>query len=504
MLRPWEFKFPLKRDSDTSIQSQIIQAIVEEIRRGRLPPGAALPGTRQMADRLGVNRKTVVLAYEELVAQGWLATQGKRGTFVSPALPTLDRQALVLRGNSPHAPSSPGYRLYGEPLLFKESPGHRGVIEFRDGVPDTRLIPFDILSRAFRHALVTSARANRLGYDDPRGSFVLRRAIASMLNMERGLNADEGNICVVRGSQMGIFLAARILVRPGDHVVLEHLSYPPARAAFQACGAAVLGVGQDHNGMLMDELEALCRRHHVRAVYTTPHHQFPTTAMMSAERRMKLLMLAEQFGFAIIEDDYDHEFHFSHRPILPLASADRGGKVIYIGSLSKVLAPGLRVGYVVAHSEVINHCAAEIMLIDRQGNSVTELAVAELMTSGELRRHIRRTMKIYEERRNLVADLMRRELAGLVQFDPPEGGLAFWLRLAEGLDVETFAREALAERALVLPGPLFSDGAQPAHAIRLGFGNLDKQELADGVARLKRALARQGLGHGALRQDHGC
>ncbi len=431
-----------------------------------------------------------MLAYDELIAQGWLITEGKRGTFVSPKIPVIDNKinhAISLSASV----TLPQYKLYGAPLALSEQAPSKQVIHFGDGIPDTRLIPFEIISRAFRHALIVSSRANRLTYDDPRGARVLREAVVSMVNLERGLNTGVDNICITRGSQMGIFLAARILVRPGDYVVLENLSYPPAREAFKACGAMVLGVGQDGQGMRMDELEDICRQHRVRAVYVTPHHQFPTTVMMTADRRLKLLMLADQYDFAIVEDDYDHEFHFSHHPVLPLASMDRWGRVIYVGSFSKVLAPGLRIGYLVAPIDVINRCASEIMLIDRQGNAVTELAVAELLRTGELKRHIRRTLKVYDERRQIVADLVRKELGAFVQFNLPEGGLALWLRININFDIKALVCATEREMVHILPGALFSDTDEVVHAIRLGFGNLDHGELVVGVERLRRVLSKQ-------------
>lgn len=381
-------------------------------------------------------------------------------------------------------------RLYGEPLHWDED-GRRGKnhIDFNDGVPDTRLIPYDVLSRAFRHALVTTARTNQLGYGDPRGSLLLRQALTRMLNMERGLDTSPEGLCLVRGSQMGIFLAARILVRPGDCVAFEMLSYGPAREAFLACGASVFVVEQDEHGLVPQSLERLCREHRIRAVYVTPHHQFPTTVMMPVERRLRLLMLAEQFGFVIVEDDYDHEFHFDHRPMLPLASGDRDGKVIYIGSLSKVLAPGLRVGYLAASPDIVNRCAAEILLIDRQGNAVTELAVAELMDSGELKRHIRRALRIYEQRRKSAAAAIRAELSSWLDFDLPTGGLAFWLRLADGIDPDALAEEALNHRVRILPGTQFSIGKTVASGVRLGFASLDEATFNTGLRRLKVALA---------------
>lgn len=247
-------------------------------------------------------------------------------------------------------------------------------------------------------------------------------------------------------------------------------------------------MGLDQNGINVNELEALCKKYPISAIYVTPHHQFPTTVMMTAERRLKLLMLAEQYDFVIVEDDYDHEFHFHHHPVFPLASSNHAGRVIYVGSLSKVLAPGLRVGYLVASKEIINQCASEVMLIDRQGNSVTELAVAALLESGEIKRHIRRTLKVYNERRNVLIDLLRNELGEFINFDSPNGGLAIWLRLNDGIEISKLVQNALLEKVKILPGSLFCESQHHINGIRLGFGSLNTNELTTGIHRLQRAF----------------
>ncbi len=482
MLRNWKLLLKPTRDADESMHARIVRAIADDIRSGRLTPGSALPGSRVLAQDLGVNRKTVVLAYDELAALGWIDTEPKRGSFVSSRLPSRD----TARPREDEPAFEAGLANDGVALgraAMRATDADAPSRAFGDGTPDTRRVAVDALSRAFRHALAAT-RANPLGYGDPRGEPALREAIAAMLRAERALTVTADNICVVRGSQMGIFLAARLLVRPGDTVAFESLSYPPARAAFLSCGASLASVELDEHGLVPESLDALCRRTPVRAVFTTPHHQFPTTVTLPADRRLKLLDLSRRHGFMIVEDDYDPEFHFTHNPVFPLASMAAPERVFFIGSLSKVLAPGLRIGFVVASKAVIERCAAQVMLIDRQGNALTELACAELMASGELRRHIRRAVKTYAQRRDLCATLVERCFGDDVRFTLPAGGLALWLRFAERLPVPAFVARAADAGIPLLAGRRFTERDEDVQAIRLGYGNLDERELRATFRRL--------------------
>jgi GntR family transcriptional regulator / MocR family aminotransferase len=487
MLRPWALKIILNRGSGQQVYMQLANALIEEIRSGRLTPGSALPGSRELADMVGINRKTAVQAYEELCAQGWLTSERARGTFVSVQLPAIetpsDRSAGALL---PHVPD---FRLpRTPPALPPWRPTPVGTLTFDDGLPDARLIPVDVLGRAWRNALGSAARLNRLGYGDPRGTLALRQAVALMLNADRAVPCTADHVCIVRGSQMGIYLAARLLVVAGDTVVMERLSYPPAREAFRAAGAEIAPVRLDEQGMRLDELEALCRRCRVRAVYVTPHHQFPTTVVLTPQRRLHLLALAEQFGFAIVEDDYDHEFHFARRPMLPLISADRWGKVVYIGSLSKLLSPSLRIGYIAAPSLLVERAAAEVMTIDRQGDPVIEQVVAEAMRDGTLQRHTRKALRVYAERRQVFAESLRSALSGQVAFDLPDGGLAVWVRFAQGTDLEDLVAKARVRQVSFLPGSAYAMEPMQIPAARLGFGSLNPAELGVAVRRLAAAM----------------
>jgi GntR family transcriptional regulator / MocR family aminotransferase len=488
MLRPWDLKIVLRKDAKAAVFLQIAHAIIDEIKLGRLAPGTALPGSRELAESLKINRKTVIQAYAELEAQGWVTSERTRGTFVSAHLPEVSGKETRRGGKIPERPD---FRLVGTapniPLVLPA----KNVLVFDDGAPDTRQIPVDALARAYRNALSQRVGRGRLGYGDPRGGAELRAALSSMLNIDRGLITTADNVCVTRGSQMAIYLAARILAGPGDTVVMEDLSYPPAREAFRFAGAEVVPVPLDAQGMKVDELEKICRKKRVRAVYVTPHHQFPTTVLMKPDRRMRLLSLAAQFGFAIVEDDYDHEFHFAHQPMLPLASADVSGKVVYIGSLSKILSPSLRMGYLVGPKSFIDRAASEIMMIDRQGDPATEGAVAELIDSGELHRHTRKVMKLYGERRDYFAGLLKSLFAARIEFTVPDGGLAFWVRFKDS-DLDQLAAAAARHGVTILPASAFTTMPRPVHAARLGFASMDLSELKKATQRLRAALDDRG------------
>jgi GntR family transcriptional regulator/MocR family aminotransferase len=337
--------------------------------------------------------------------------------------------------------------------------------------------------------LLEGSRRNNLGYGDPRGSRNLRQAVADMLNADRGLNCTADNICITRGSQMGIYLAARLLAQPGDTVAIEALSYPPAREAFRAAGATIISVGLDEQGMKIEELEAACKQHSVRAVYVTPHHQFPTTVVMPPERRIRLQALAEQYHFAIVEDDYDHEFHFTHRPMLPLASVQGWGNLLYIGSLSKLLSPSLRIGYIAGAPAVISRAAAEIMMIDRQGDPVTEAAAADIMTSGALKSHTRKVLRIYAQRRECLAESLSAKLGPLVDVTLPQGGLALWVNFAPQISLAALAPALAARKIALTPGQAFATNGARTNGARLGFGSMNESELQEAVTRLQRALA---------------
>ena len=484
----WEVTFVLERRHGVPLFQQIARAVTTDIRRGRLRPGDALPGTRTVARALGVQRLTVVAAFDELVAEGWIVNAPARGAFVSDDLPDPAPRRSAGSEQLAQMAERPSFSLL--PAPEPERPYHvpPGSLLFAPSRPDVRLVPGTVIGRAVRRAMSQRSGA-LLSYGPSEGHPRLRQAVSTMLASTRGLAARPDNVCITRGSQMALALLSKALLRRGDIVVVEQLGYRSAWEAFRLVGANVVGVPVDNDGMDIDSLERVIAQQRVRAVYVTPHHQFPTTVTMSAGRRLRLMDLARTHRFAIIEDDYDHEFHYDGRPVLPLASADRFGVVIYVGTFSKVLAPALRLGYVVAPIPLIERVAAHRSLIDTQGDQVLEYAIAELLEEGEIQRHIRRVRREYHARRDTLVEALRHRLGTRVTFDVPAGGIALWLRVAKGLDVEQWAARARDRGAIMVTGAAFTLDGKPRPFARLGFAALNRKELEEGV-RLLAAAAR--------------
>lgn len=489
MLRPWILEVELTRNSTVSLHAQISNKIIEEIQQGRFEIGTALPGTRELAIKLGVNRKTVTQAYEELIAQGWLATQSKRGTFVAQRFLTANHSAKPIK----KLDFAFKNKTVIETKPFANIKMDRDYVQFGDGSSDSRLISLNVLSRAMRHALISTIRSNKMDYNEPKGVLILRQAILQMLNMSRGLHADIENVCMIRGRQMGCFLVGRALIRTSDVVVMEQLCDQLAAEAFKSCGAKIETIALTSEGIDLDALDSLCKKMKIRAVYISPHYQIPTTVSMPMVNRRRLLALAELYDFLIIEDDHDFEFYYSNKPIMPIASLDKPNRVIYIGSLSNTISSALRVGFVVASREIIKHFSNEISMIDRQGNIVTELAIAELLQTGEINRHTLKIAKIYNERRAFITKLIRSELSEYVDFKMPDGGLALWLIVNKKINMQTLQKDAEIEQVRIITGANYSLSGLSVSAIRLGFAKLNNDETSLGIKRLKKAFERQKL-----------
>jgi GntR family transcriptional regulator/MocR family aminotransferase len=480
-MRRWELAVTFDKSGPEPLFLQLVTSLAEDIRRGRLVPGEALPGSRELAARLGASRNTVIAAYAELVAEGLLFATRGGGTFVA------QREANLEHGSA--ASGALGYSLGtpGPSLVPAPRPPRAGALSLVAS-PDPRVFPARALARAFGNALAPRVLA-RLAHSDPRGDPALRAGLAAMLSRTRGFALTPDFVLVTRGIVQGIDFAARALVRPGDVVAVEALGYPPAWNALRLAGARLVPVPLDSGGLDVAALEALASREPIRAVLVTPHHQFPTSAVMSRARRSRLAALAARHRFVILEDDDDHEFHYEGKPLPPIAAAEGFSNTIYIGSLANLLPPGISAGFVLAPPAVLERLVGLRLASAAEGDAAVERAIAGLFEDGELVRHARRMRRTYASRRDALVAALQTHLRGALQFNVPDGGMAIWARVDDAIDVDAWASAGESEGVLFAPAHRFAFAGRAQPFLRLGFTSLNESELAEAAHRMGRALA---------------
>ena len=483
----WTSTLFLDPQSREPVYLQIAHALMQEIHRGRFRPGDPLPGYRTLAEQLGVSRNTVMSAYHELKAEGWVEAKARESSVVAAAPPERLPPGLADAAPGSPSPQAIGFDLGG--ALGGDSPGpDRGLFRVGTGIPDPRLLPGAELARAYRRALTLHGNL-ALTLEDSQGHPKLREALARMLTETRGIPSTPGRILVTRGSQMAAFLTAQALFRPGDVVAVEALGDRRAWEAFAHAGARCLPLPVDADGLDLEALETLLATTRLRAVLVSPRRQYPTLAILSPERRARLLGLAVTHRFAILEADQDGEFQFEGRGLAPLASQDPAGVVVHLGTLSKIFSPGLRLGFVHGPELLIQRMKQLRLVFDRQGDMVLERAMAELMDDGEIQRHLNRMHLIYRKRRDAACAALTQQLGDRVAFTVPPGGLALWIQTRGNLDVDAWAAKALERGVAFHPGRQFAFTAGAVPGLRLGFANHDEAELEEVARRLAAALA---------------
>jgi GntR family transcriptional regulator/MocR family aminotransferase len=479
----------IDKDSVQPVYLQIANQLMVFIKEGNLQAGHRLPSTRQMADWLLVHRKTVIQAYDELLAQGWLESRTGSGTYVAKHLPEIHPRSLLNGAAKSINPAhTAGFEFDAAPHLDKPVVYSKHKYHLDDGFPDSRLAPLEELGRAYRSQLLTGNPYVRLGYGDTQGSLWLRQVLADYLNDTRGLKVTSDNILITRGTVMGLYLSCTAFLQPGDIAVVGELNYNGANMNFLQAGAKLLKIPVDEHGIVVEALADICRTQRVRIVYVTSHHFYPTTTALRADRRIELLRLAEQYGFIIFEDDYDYDFHYLSKPLLPLASADKAGMVLYCGSFTKSISPAFRVGYVVASENVIRHLAQLRRIIDRQGDNMLENAIAELLQNGIIQRYLRKSMRIYRQRRDVFCELLKNNLGEYIQFQVPVGGMAVWTHFDPSIDLNVIAQKALQHELFFSPGFRNDEISPVLNATRLGFASSTPQELEVCVEILRKVL----------------
>ncbi|GGH27625.1 PLP-dependent aminotransferase family protein [Sphingobacterium alkalisoli] len=465
---------------------QLSEKIMQLIKDGQLSHRQKLPSTRLLAAQLNINRLTVGKAYDELSLQGWLDAKVGSGTFVSAD--TTTGQGIDWSGGQESSAVTgtdvPIHKYISVPHVTE----HHGL-HLDDGFPDPRITPLKEFQRCCHNQLNRSGLYEKFGrYTPPQGSAYYRETLSKYLHETRALPTSEEQILSVSGTVMALHLIAQTLLRPNDVVALGIPTWGRAEQNFRHAGANVRGISVDEQGIIVEEFEQLLQNCPIKMLYLTPHHHYPTTVTLSLDRRLRLLELAHRYGFWIVEDDYDFDFHFALRPILPLASADRHGHVIYCGSFSKSLSPAFRNGYVVASDKVIYELAKLRSIVDRQGNPVIDHAFADLIEDGTMQRFHRKALTIYRKRRDFLCEMLDSEFSGLVQYNKPQGGLAVWTQFDAAFPVDEIAAKAFVKGLYISDGRAHRYPGYAQNAIRLGFASCTEEEIAASLRMLKSVM----------------
>jgi GntR family transcriptional regulator/MocR family aminotransferase len=479
-------RIPIDRQRPLALYQQIESHLRRTIASGALAPGARLPATRALARDLGVNRLTVETAYDELEADGLVAGRAGSGTYVLAAPPAPPSRAHP-------EPAWPAWQLdlagRSRPIAGEE-PRPARAISLAEGRGDPALYPVDELRRVLQ-AVMRRDRGLALEYGPAEGQPGLRRTIAELL-ASQGLPARAEDVLVTAGSQQALALAALLLARAGDTVLVERPTYSGALELFRALGLQVVGIPTDADGMRTEELEPLLLRHHPRLIYTIPTFHNPTGTCLPAGRRRELLALADRHNVAVLEDDFVGDLRYDGRAQAPLKAWDRGGRVLYAGTFSKMLAPGLRLGFLLADGPVHAALVERKRLLDVSTSNVLQRAVEAYVTVGRYRSHLRRTVRLYRRRRDALVQALGRHLPAL-ELVPPRGGLFVWARLPAGPSCRRLLPAAHEAGVDFAPGyRFFPDPKDGEGFLRLNFAAHEPAVLEEGVRRLARAVRRVG------------
>jgi len=480
----------LDKTSGEALFTQLYGAIKTAILQGAMAPGMQLPPSRTLARHLGVSRQTVVNAYEQLTAEGYLDCCVGRGSFVSEGLPprrprTAHRQPDPAIGIRPL--SSRG-RLFIEPALrmgTQDGPPKA----FRSGMAALEAFPFDTWARL-------EARCWRkphapLGYSDPAGFMPLRELLSAHLRVTRGIRCDPEQVIITSGAQQAVHLTGQLLLNPGDKVWVENPGYRGARLALRAAGAELVPVPVDADGLRVEDGLAAAPR--ARLAYVTPSHQYPLGVTMGLPRRLALLDWAERHQAWIIEDDYDSEYRYTGPMLASLQSLDRAGSVLYIGTLSKSLFPGLRLGYLVVPPALVDAFRQGKSAVDRMSPVMPQAVLTEFIAGGHFHRQIKRTRELYDERRRVLLQELQRQLGTAMTAGPSNAGLQLAVAFRDHrIDDQAFAKAAAAKDIEVRALSSFyaadeRNASLPAEAsgLLLGFACVPTRHMRPGVGVLK-------------------
>jgi GntR family transcriptional regulator/MocR family aminotransferase len=470
-----------------SVYTQVSQQIINAIQRRYLAKGTMLPGTRVLGQLLKIHRNTAVAIYEELASQGWVEIIPNKGTFVlDPTKQTSNIKATSQKIHQAYTYSkTTGFPFQTSFNLASTTQLTNAKYTINDGKPDLRLHPVHEFTRWYSAAMKRKTLINKWNRPNESPHSLFQIQLCNYLNATRGFHINPNNLINTRSTEMSLYIVSQLLIKQNDVVLVGHLSNYASNMIFQQAGASIKTIPVDENGLDVDYIRKHFVKKSIRCVYVCAHRDYPTTVTLSAERRLELLKLAKAYGFAIIEDDYDYGFQFEGSAMLPMASSDANGMVIYLGKLGRSLFPSFQTGFVVAPENLISEANNYLQLLDKQGDLIQEQMLSELIHEGEIYRLMKKNIVVYRQRRDCLCNLLTAYFSEIAHWKIPSGGLAIWLEFQPSISLVKLAEEA-EKNDLFLPKTILYQDKNTC-AIRFGFGHLDLEEIESVIKKLKTA-----------------
>ncbi|MEP0176509.1 MAG: PLP-dependent aminotransferase family protein [Paraglaciecola sp.] len=470
-------------DNGTPKYLQLAESVKQNIRKGNLLPGDTLPSVKSFSDDLHVNRHTIMKAFAELIAEGWVESKQRVGYKVGGNIP-IEGSQKPLKSDAKQPKFK--YRLVRSGPSIDYPPATQYEYNFSGGQPDLFKFPFNEFKQ---HMSATLTRPNleQLSYGEIMGVPELRQQIENYLRKSRAITNRE--VIITNGSQEALFIIAQLLLQMGDQVAVEALGYPPAMAVFNNAGADLVAIKQDQMGIIPEDLEQKIQSGSIKLIYLTPLHQYPTTVTLPIARRMAVYQLAAKYSIPIVEDDYDHEFHYRCQPLAPMASNDPQQLVIYLSTFSKIMFPGARIGILAVNKTLAKAVAEYRMIISHKGNALMQLALAKWMEEGGFERHLKRITRIYMARRENAIKCL--EQYNLFDFICPDGGMALWIKL-KSTSINTSKLAALARHKGIYIQHEKQYHTVPQsnrnHYLRIGFASMPETKFNEGLSILVKLI----------------
>jgi GntR family transcriptional regulator/MocR family aminotransferase len=466
---------------------QVAQQVANAIQRGYLSKGTKLPGTRVLSQLLQVHRNTAVAIYDELASQGWVEIIANKGTFV--LLPE-EKTKRIKAGSEQvyeayHYPKTAGFPFQESFHLASNFRQTEAKYVVNDGKPDLRLHPTHQFSRWYSAAMKRKTLIQKWNRITIASTSSFKTQLCNYLNATRGFHIQPNNILNTRSTEMSLYIVSQLLIKQGDLILVGQLSHYASNTIFQEAGATIRTIPVDDEGLDIDYIRKHFMKKRIRSVYVSAQRHYPTTKTLSAKRRLQLLDLAKEYGFAIIEDDYDYDFQFDGSAMLPMSTADTNGMVIYLGKIGQSLFPSFQSGFVVAPENLIAEAHNYLTLLDEQGDVIQEQMLSELIAEGEIYRLLKKNIVTYKRRRDVLCELLRSHFKDTIAFEKPTGGLAIWIQFVKEIPLVKLANESEALDVFLPKTILYQD--KDICAMRFGFGHLDEEELKIVVSRLKQA-----------------